>query len=439
MVAVSAVGGRPWAKQLRDYIHDHVQAMSAVSVRDPSAATEGTSDIDVVVVDDVVCLFDAAAITAAGFHNVSFVGLTDERAGGRGRDYLADLGVAVILDAATPPAEIAATIRALVPAPRRGRAEPARRSADGGDTRPRPLRPRLEGGASHRRRGPAYPLTVIQECCPGAGADELAILVGERFATGCATLVIEADETGSSLAGRLGLATDRCLPHALGLAGHGHHQQLFPAALTAGLDDGQPHPRLRFDVVAGAVLPGGPPASNPVHFQSLLEAATATYGETVVQVGPLITAAPGETSDRYAAGRGAVAAADRLVAVAAPTHNGVTELVNWLSAARAIVADTPAVAVFAHVPRSRFVRGALRRELERQTEAIATRTFDLCVLVPADKRADKAAWNGTRAPQSATRRAANALADHLTRYPALARSLADPATNGHRRRMGAAR
>jgi hypothetical protein len=252
-------------------------------------------------------------------------------------------------------------------------------------------------------------------------------------------LLVEADETGSKLVGRLGLATDRCLPHALGLAGHGHNPQLFPDALTAALDDGQPHPRLRFDVIAGAVLPGGPPANNPVHFQSLLEAATATYGETVVQVGPLITAAPGETSDRYAAGRSAVAGADRLVAVADPTHNGVTELVNWLSAARAIAPDTPAIAVFAQVPRSRFVRGALRRELERQTEAIPARTFDLCVLVPIDKRADKAAWNGTRAPRSATRSAANALADHLSRYPTLARSVAGPATNGHRPRMGADR
>ena len=83
VVAVSAAGGRPWAKQLRDYIQDHVQAMTAVSVRDPAAATDGTSDIDIVVVDDVVCLFDAAAVTAAGYHNTRF-GFTDERGGGRG-------------------------------------------------------------------------------------------------------------------------------------------------------------------------------------------------------------------------------------------------------------------------------------------------------------------------------------------------------------------
>jgi hypothetical protein len=209
---------------------------------------------------------------------------------------------------------------------------------------------------------------------------------------------------------------------------------VFPDGLSATLADGQPHPRRSFDVIAGAVTPGGPPPNNPVHFQALLDAATSAYLETIVQVGPLMSSAPGESNDRFATGRAAAAAADRLVAVTAPTPNGVTRLVNWLSAVRAIAPDTPAFAVFGLVSRSRFVRGQLRGELEAQTEALAFRGFETAaVLLPVEKRFNQATWDATRAPKGTVRRAANVLADHLVVYPALAHSVMEPATNGHRR------
>ena len=223
-----------------------------------------------------------------------------------------------------------------------------------------PPSPRAARTGPGPQGGAVHPLTVIQKCCGGVGARELAVLITRRFAARNPALLIEADETGSGLVSRLGLSPERCLPHALGLVAHG--QQLWPAALSVALDDGQPHPRLGFDVVAGALVPGGPPANNPVHVATLLDAATAAYSDTVVLVGPLMTSA-GEPGDRFAGGRAAVAAADRLVAVTLPTPEGVTRLVNWLCAARTIAPDTPAFAVFGLVPRARAVRAGIRREL----------------------------------------------------------------------------
>jgi len=413
-----------WATTLRGYINDHVASMSAISVRDPAAVIDGDIDVDVIVVDDAVCLFDAADVGSAGQRDIRCIGLHDP-VQGRGETYLRDLGVDVVMLTDTPPAEIVESIHRLAPTPAIRHPTPSVTRS----TRIRSLGSSIPG-AGH----PAAPMTLISGTSGGVGKTETTILVARRFAKRAATLVIEADELAPSLASRLGLRADRNLNGALGLVAQGHPP--FPDSLTPGRDDGAPHPHLGFHLIAGSTNPGGPPPANPIHFRRLIEAATDNYGEVIVEIGPIISATGDSAHDRFASGRAALLAADRVVAVASATPDGVTRLLNWLAVVRTMAPDTPAWAAFGLVPRSRFVRAALREGLRHRLDGTSLRGFEAVHLLPIEPMGAKAAWNGVLVPRGGLVRAVNALADHVSSYPARPRARVGQAgkvtSNGHR-------
>jgi Mrp family chromosome partitioning ATPase len=415
-----------WATTLRGYINDHVASMSAISIRDPSAVIDGDVDVDVLVVDDAVCLFDAADVGSASQRDIRSIGLHDP-VQGRGETYLRDLGVDLVMLTDTPPAEIVESIHRLAPTPVIRRPTPSTTR----NARIRSLGSSVSGAAAAH---PVAPMTLISGTSGGVGKTETTILVARRLAKRAATLVIEADELAPSLASRLGLRADRNLNGALGLVAQGHPP--FPDGLTPGRDDGAPHPHLGFHLVAGPTNPGGPPPANPIHFRRLIEAATDSYGEVIVEIGPVISATGDSAHDRFAAGRAALIAADRLVAMASATPDGVTRLLNWLAVVRTMAPDTPAWAVFGLVPRSRFVRAALREGLRRRLDGTNLRGFEAVHLLPVEPMNAKAAWNGVLVPRGGLLRAVNSLADHVSSYPARPRPRIGPTasanSNGHR-------
>jgi MinD-like ATPase involved in chromosome partitioning or flagellar assembly len=415
-----------WATTLRGYINDHVASMSAISLRDPAAVIDGEVEIDVLVVDDAVCLFDATDVGAAGQRDIRCIGLHDALQG-RGETYLRDLGVDLVMSTDTPPAEIVESIRRLAPTRAAHRPTP---SHDRGLLRHRDLAATTAALALR----PSAPMTIISGTSGGVGTSETTILLAQRSAERAATLVVEADELAPSMASRLGLQPDRNLNGALALVAQGHPP--FPECLTPGRDDGAPHPDIRFDVIAGPSNPGGPPPANPIHFRRLIDAATGSYGEVLVEIGPVISSTGDSAHDRFAAGRAVVAAADRLVAIAAPTPDGVTRLLNWLSVVRTLAPDTPAWAAFGLIPRSRFVRTALHEGLRHRLVGTSLRGFEAIHLLPVEPVSAKAAWNGVLVPRGGLRRAVNALADQISRIPAQPRAHLDPpapvTSNGHR-------
>ncbi|MDQ6616607.1 MAG: hypothetical protein M3083_18150 [Actinomycetota bacterium] len=412
-----------WATTLRGHIHDHVSGMEAISVRDPAVIVDGVVGVDVIVVDDVVCLFDAADVGAAGHRDIRCIGLHDD-VNGRGEDFLRDLGVDLVLSTATPPAQIVESIRRLAPTPNVRQQRPPDRF---GPSRHRPLTATTPAAGG----GPAGVVTVVSGVSGGVGKGEATILLAERMSSRATTVVIEADEMAPSMASRLGLQPDRHLSRALGLVAHGH--PVFPDGLTPGRDDGAPHPRLGWDVVVGSTNPGGPPPANPIHFRRLVESASDSYGEVIVEIGAVVSATGDSGHDRFAAGRAALDVADRVVAIAAPNPEGVTRMLNWLSVVRTLVPDTPAWAVFGLVPRSRYVRAQLGDTLRSKLDLISWRGFESVHLLPLEAVGAKAAWNGL-IPAGGLRRAVNALADEMGRYPVVPRARLDQPARAPRSR-----
>jgi Mrp family chromosome partitioning ATPase len=417
-----------WATTLRGHINDHVVAMTAISLRDPAGVVDGDLDVDVIVVDDAVCLFTSSDVGGAAQRDIRSIGLHDP-VQGRGESYLRDLGVDLVMSTDTPPSEIVESIRRLAPAPSMRRPAPNDRRGAPHHRGPSGIAADTAGTAEQAA------VTLVSGTSGGIGTTEATILLAGRFAQRSATLVIEADELAPSMASRLGLQADRNLNGALALVAQGHYP--FPECLTPGRDDGAPHPHLGFHVVAGPTNPGGPPPANPIHLRRLIEAAENSFSEVIVEIGPVISATGDSAHDRFAAGRAAVVAADRLVAIAAPNPEGVSRLLNWLAVVRTMAPDTPAWAAFGLVPRSRFVRSALAEGLRHRLGGTSLRGFDAIHLLPVEPMSAKAGWNGVLVPRGGLRRAVNVLADDVSRNPVRPRARlggpAPAASNGRRR------
>lgn len=242
-------------------------------------------------------------------------------------------------------------------------------------------------------------LTAVGGPFGGPGVTELTIAtaVGLQVRDG-STVLVDADGDAPSVAQRLGLRLHPNVRTAIDAVEHrtgtlSGSLQLLPSggpAVLAGLVDRRDLPHLR-----------------PTELVTVLEGLAALHRHVVVDVGCRLDRPTG-SGGAEPVGASVLETADRIVGVGAPTPVGVARLLTWAAEVRALAPVTPVCLIVNRAPRGRFKRGELATEI-RRTIGVSVLAF-----VPADRRVEQAAWDGTTVGTGPFTRAVAGFIDELT-------------------------
>lgn len=247
----------------------------------------------------------------------------------------------------------------------------------------------------------------------GAGRSEIALLLatglGQRNQR---TLLIDADEFAPSVAERLQLPRHPNLVSALDLLrGDGDQHAIGDIAIGKSLahrasrgDAARP-----FDVLTGMAARGDWILLRDDLVAELLDAGLTRWQTVVADVAPTLETSDRWASDRYPASRRIVTNADEIVLVMNPSPSGIAHGLRWLVDAFDASPFGSIHVVCNRMPRDRFVRAEIERELVAVTKSsIAGLWF-----VPHDRKIPVAAWNGELVGRSRAARALDPLIDRL--------------------------
>ena len=377
---VLAATPRQWAASLHAHAVDHGGVVVRATVL--TAADARAEGCDVLVVDDITSFLTPALVADARAAGRAVLGVFDPD-DPHGKGDLVDAGVDALVGADTDPADLVATIRGLAATIRglaatipagtpRGPVPNVRGTVDGA---PATAAPRSRP-TSHRLVGVAGPTG-------GTGITEVAIeLAAVMGTTGHPTLLVDADELGSSHAQRLGLALQ---PNLLG-AVDAHRRG---ADLTLGLHHlSRRHPlRALPGMAAGqdwSSLPTGA-------LEDLTTALGAHCSRVVVDLGHCPEAAVSGAGMRFGHAAALAPRCTDLVLVACASPVAIGRTLEIYSRVRA---DGQAVhAVLNRVGRDRFVVEESVAELRRGLGV------DRVHVLSEDPVVARAAWDGERVPR----------------------------------------
>lgn len=241
-------------------------------------------------------------------------------------------------------------------------------------------------------------VTTVGGPSGGPGVTELAIATAvslqERDGS---TVLVDADGNAPSVAQRLGLRLHPNVRTAIDAVEH----------RTGTLDGSlQPLPRGGPAVLAGLVDRRDVPHLRPAELVSVLDGLAARHRHLVVDVGCRLDGPTGPGGGEPV-GPAVLARADRIIGVGAPTPVGVARLLAWAAEVRVLAPATPISLVVNRAPRARFNRGELAVEI-RRTVGVSVLAF-----VPADRRVEQAAWDGTTVGPGPFTRAVTGVVDGL--------------------------
>lgn len=365
-----ALSGREWRSALQRYCRDYVADVSVQLVRDGSQALAGSSSV--LILDDDTSWLSVPLLAAARERGVAVIGLYDPlEADGHGQRHLARLGVDAVLSAALPTEELLEVIRKLAPD-----VETFDRFMDaveGIDNRVPPTRRKLIAIG-----GPA-----------GSGATEIAIAFAQTM-PGRPPILIDVDETHPSVARRLGLAIH---PHIVTAIEALRHERVGLAGSEAdSLSDCLARPALSgpvgFDTIVGLASRDDWTLLRSDDVTELVEELAARWPAAVVRVGPQLEDLT-RWVDRYEVSRRVLARSNRVIGVCQATSLGVLRFVDWLVDAVAVVDQTPIDVVLNFAPKSLSARA----QLVNQLREIAGDRIGQILMVPADKRVERASWD----------------------------------------------
>ena len=362
----------PWVEILHRHLTDHGGARVRSLVVEPQGALE--ESYDVLLAGHRWSALTRAVVDDVRARGRAVIGVfdADEPAS---RRHLHSLGVDAFIESDAGPDAFVRAITAV--AGRRSEQTPAHLSEAG----PRGGRLIVVGGP------------------PGTGRTEIALELAVALGRGTASVLLDADDVGPSVAPRLQLPLEPNLRTAIDAVEHARGD--LAQCLVAD----------RSGVVRA--VSGLPNASSWSHVRPgevvrVAERLIRDDGVVVADIGGAIedvqaTAGRG----RYAVARALLADADVVVCVCDGSPTGVGRLLTWVVDARSIAPSAPFFVVVNRAPGARFRRGELFEEL--------TTTVLLCdvVFVPADARVAEAAWNGTTVGRSAFTRVVATLAEKV--------------------------
>jgi MinD-like ATPase involved in chromosome partitioning or flagellar assembly len=337
----------PWVERLHRHLTDHGGARVRQVVLDPALALE--EEYDTLVVSHRWPGLTRPFVDAVHRGGRGVLGVFDPDEPG-GREHLEGLEVDGSIAADAPTADFVETIASLAPQRVPASALP---TAAGCPTR--------EG--TDAPRGP-----IVVTGAPGTGVTEVALgLTVALAARGERSVLVDADESGSCTAARLGLPIEPNLRSAVDAVAYGL------GALDATLHG----VRTRLEVLCGFPSAASVSQVRPRDVLDVVAALTASDRRVVV-----------EASGRHGAAIAAalLVTARRLVAVASANPVGVVRLLGWFAE---IARPVPSLhVVLNRAPADKYRQAELTAEVYR-TVSPASVTY-----VPNDRRVERAAWAG---------------------------------------------
>ena len=360
----------PWVERLHRHLADHGGARVRQIVLDPALALEEHYDVLVVSHRWPGLTHRLVATLTERRRSVLGVFDPDEPAG---RDHLLALGATRVIPADAPVARFVELLGEL----------PSSTHAD--ERRP-PIDPTTASAKTFERAHGPLVVTGIA----GAGTTEVALALAHASAARRATVLVDGQERGPSLAARLGVPLEPGLRDAIDAVEHG------TGTLSAAITRVAP----RFDVVPGLVAGTLAPVQ-PHETRAVIDALCRdrTLGRRRhVRVGEWHrSCTPPRRRRRRLRGR-------RIA-----DGRGADPCVGRRS--RRAVRSSRTHVVLNRAPRARFRRGELERELVRTLGPLPV------WFVPTDPRVDDAAWDGSLVRRGPFVSAVGAIAEAVMTTP----------------------
>ncbi len=364
---------REWRSILQAHVRDHVADVKVQILREPRMALE--LELDVVVIDDVSSFLTRDKVVRLREKGTRVVGIYDpEGQEGLGITFLENLGVDLSLPSNISPEEMISAVSQLQPRENYSNVFD-HAVADFSSTQT----PTVEPGNS----------AIITVAGPaGTGSTEIAIALADLLvARRTATLLIDCDEVGPSVARRIGFHLHPNILTAMDAV----------ANVTKPLTEmvGRPSDRVansvNFDVIPGIANPEDWSQLRSSDIADLFTAARKSWRYIVCNTGPFTEDLSGYGMERFGGTRAALEYADVIIGVMSPTTTGYMRFLDWLSSLRSLGHDRAVYVVVNRAPKS----GYIRKEIESQlTRDVDSRYIAGLFFVAEDEKVTKAEWEG---------------------------------------------
>jgi MinD-like ATPase involved in chromosome partitioning or flagellar assembly len=373
-----ALSARDWTDRLHRFLADHGGARVRVTAIGPDDLE--VEMFDVLLIDDSCSFLTPRLVEQVRRRGRGVIGVFDPVEFADGKERLREIGVADVIEATAHPDEFLEVIRGV--------------SGRTGATNRQPLDP-VQPAAESFRLGR---LIAIGGPPGGTGVTEIAIGIAHRLgSSGGRVALIDADDSASSVAQRLGLPLHPNLLTAIDSVeqGRGVLELFQPAAGGA------------FAVMAGLAAGVETADLRSSRLMSVVEEARTAYDPLVLTLASVPEHVRNRDGRRAPLASAALAAAGRAIAVGTASPVGVTRLLDWIAVhggASRVRFDV----IVNRAPRDRYRRAELVEEI--------TRTFRprSLALIPFDSAVEEAAWEGTVVGRGRFRKALDGwITDHL--------------------------
>lgn len=358
----------PWSGDLRSYLRDHTHGVTVHVVMDRPHLELLADSLDVLIVDDVMRLFNADDMDRLARAGAAVIGVREPMYG-QGAEYLRALGAMTVFDAGSAVSELASLI---------DQCRPRYKSAALGSS---PANWDIDPPDRTVADGRHATLTVWTKASGGAGLTETVIAAAEHLSKQWRVLLIELEDVAPVMASRLLRTPDNGLEWALLRAAHG--RDVVPDALSGPRGDGY-GPLGRFDAICSGAGQGH--GVGWVQMQKLLGQVERHYDHIFVE-------SPGVQDlverDRSAAGRGVLGRADSVVVLTGSDPESAGRLVEWRAASMTVPVLSPCWAVFGRFSGNRSRRGQLADLVGANTAGAPFRGF---AFLPEDAGVQRARW-----------------------------------------------
>lgn len=369
---------REWRSVLQAHVRDHVAGVRVQILREPRMALE--LDLDVVVIDDVSSFLTRDKVVRLREKGTRVVGVYDpEGHEGLGISFLENLGVDLSLPSTISPEEMINAVSQLQP--RENYAHTFDHIVEEYATG---ITPDIHSADS----------TLIAVGGPsGAGATEIAIALSDVLvARRNATLLLDCDEVGPSVARRLGFHLHPNILSAMDTVSN----VTRPLTEMVGRPTDRVASAVSFDVIPGIANPEDWTQLRSMDLADLFIAARKSWRYVVCNTGPFLEDLSGYGMERFGSTRATVEHADVIIGVMSPTPTGYMRFLDWMSSLRTLGADRSVIVVVNKTPKSGYLRNEIETQLSRDVDS---RFIGGLFFIPDDERVSRAEWEGQRVPR----------------------------------------
>ena len=366
---------REWRSILQAHVRDHVAGVRVQILREPRMALE--LDLDVVVIDDVSSFLTRDKVVRLREKGTRVVGIYDEEGHeGLGIQFLENLGVDLSLPSNISPEEMINAVSQLQP--RESYTHTFDHIVAGYET----------GAQDNAARGES---TLIAVSGPaGTGSTEVAIALSDVLvARRKATLLLDSDEIGPSIARRLGYALHPNILSAIDTVSN----VTRPLTEMVGRPGERAASGINFDVIPGIANPEDWAQLRSMDMDDLFAAARKSWRYIVCNTGPFAEDLSGYGIERFGATRATLSAADVIIGVMSPTPTGYMRFLDWMASLRSLGSDRQVFIVVNNTPKSSYIQGEIESQLARDVDP---RYFAGLFFIGHDEKVGKAEWEGQK-------------------------------------------